>query len=75
MSWNYRVVRHEENDGWSEHFEIHEVYYRDGEPVMVTEGPVTPSGETLDELRAALELYTAALQQPALDYKAIAREG
>ena len=61
MPWNYRVI---EQDG---QFAIHEVFYNsDGSVAGVTETPVFPRGETLDDLAADISRYSDALSQPAL---------
>ncbi len=59
--WNYRVIESEEV------FRIHEVYYNSkGEITAFSEDPITPLGETLDELRGDLEYYLQALDRPVL---------
>ncbi|MBI5103130.1 MAG: hypothetical protein HZB33_15045 [Nitrospirae bacterium] len=59
--WNYRVIENEEV------FRIHEVYYNSkGEITGFSENPITPLGETLDELRGDLEYYIQALGRPVL---------
>jgi hypothetical protein len=75
--WNYRVVRKiREHNGtkWIT-FGIHEVYYRDGEPAMVTVDPVDPHGETFEELKEDLEWHNRALEKPVLKYEDIGSEG
>lgn len=59
--WNYRVVlRHEQ-------FAIHEVFYDDdGGIAGMTEEPVFPRAQTLEELRSELLRYTSALDEPVL---------
>ncbi len=60
--WNYRVVR---SDG---HYAVHEVFYRDDGSVEAwTEVPVALSAETLDDLRAELQSYAAALDRPPIE--------
>ena len=65
MTWNHRVVRtvyeHETLLG------IHEVFYEDGIPNMVTVNPVDVMGETLEELMQTLEWMLKALGQPILE--------
>ena len=61
MSWNYRVIV---QDG---QFAIHEVFYNpDGSVAGVTEAPVFPRGEVLDELATDISRYTEALSRPVL---------
>lgn len=59
--WNYRVIESEEV------FRIHEVYYnKKGEITAFSENPITPLGDTLDELKGDLEYYLQALGRPVL---------
>lgn len=59
--WNYRVIESEDI------FRIHEVYYNEkGGITAFSENPITPLGETLDELRGDLEYYLQALDRPVL---------
>lgn len=61
MTWNYRVIEDKEV------FRIHEVYYNDtGEITAISEDPIVPEGETLEELKDDLEYYFAALKNPVL---------
>ncbi len=61
MTWNYRVIEDKEV------FRIHEVYYNDaGEITAISEDPIVPQGETLEELKDDLEYYSAALKCPVL---------
>jgi len=69
MTWNYRVVRYENDDG-EEWFSIREAYYASPEspyPEMLTAEDMAPSAETLEGLRTNLEQMEAALKQPPLD--------
>ena len=67
MSWNYRVMRHGNNNG--DYYAIHEVYYdQNGKPRNWTDDDVGPCGESLDEVKACLELMKEALSKPILDY-------
>jgi hypothetical protein len=61
MTWNYRVI---ENKGM---FHIHEVYYNDKEEITaISEDPIAPAGETLEELKGDLKYYQQALKRPIL---------
>lgn len=61
MTWNYRVI---EDNG---QFSIHEVYYNDaGEITSVTEDPIAPGGETLEELQEDMAHYAEALKRHVL---------
>jgi hypothetical protein len=64
MSWKYRVMN---RDG---ELAIYEVYY-DEDGCIQGHGadPDYPAGDTLEELRANLELYCAALNKPVLEYR------
>jgi hypothetical protein len=75
MHWNYRVVRHFEEDG--EWFGFHEAYYEDEDSgviqdndskISVTIDPTSVTGHTLDELK---ERIRNAFEKPVLDYNSI----
>jgi len=56
MSWDYRVI---ENHGM---FTIHEVHYNDkGDIASISEDPMGPSGETLEELKDDMQYFLQAL--------------
>ena len=68
MSWNYRVIRRTHERG-PDTFGIHEVYYdNEDKPNACTVDPVSPYGETLEELKSDLDRMWKALEKPALDY-------
>jgi hypothetical protein len=61
MKWNYRVI---ESKGI---FHIHEVYYnKKNEITVISENPIAPLGETLEELKGDLKYYQQALKRPVL---------
>ena len=61
MFWNYRVI---ENDKM---FYIHEVYYNDnGDITAISEDPMRPHGETLEELENDMKYFLEALHRPML---------
>ena len=66
MTWNYRVVQRVEQTCTT--YAIHEVFYGNGIPKLVTEDAVAPMGESLEELRRDIEHYMLALDKPILDY-------
>jgi len=71
MSWNYRVVRKVHRVDGREEFQygIHEVYYDDDHvPTSCTVDPVTPYGDTEDELAQDMRYFASALEKPVLDY-------
>jgi hypothetical protein len=67
MSWNYRVVRfpHSQADidlaGHTHYYAIHSVYYTEGNPDGISEGPAILSADTpedvLAELRRMVETF------------------
>ena len=67
MSWNYRVMKHE-NKG-QEWYGIHEVYYTNRKPTSLSADAMHPSGETEAELHADIQLMLEAFNKPVLDYK------
>ncbi len=67
MSWNYRVVKHSYKD--EEVFQIHEVFYKNGQPNMITENGIAPFGEDKQELNDCMIYMMQALTKPVLDAK------
>lgn len=67
MSWNYRVVKHEdEHEVW---YGLHEVYYdEEHNPDGFSEKPIDPRGTTVEELRGDIDLMLQAFNRPVLDY-------
>jgi hypothetical protein len=84
QGWGYRVLRHvtdwkewfKDKGGLPEgHPEtedtlmIHEVYYdKTGKIHACTEEGVCPRGETLEELKADIDRYISALEDPIINY-------
>ena len=69
MSWNYRVIRRVVNDETM--FAVHEAYYNapgDERPHSITVEPVTPVGNTIEELREAICRFSESLSKPVLDH-------
>lgn len=61
MSWDYRVIEHEGA------FTVHEVHYNDkGAIISISEDPMGPSGETLEELKTDIEFFLRALDRQVL---------
>lgn len=61
MVWNYRIIEHDRM------FYIHEVYYNDnGDITAISEDPMHPHGETLEELKNDLEYFRQAFIRPIL---------
>lgn len=70
MTWNCRVMVRTDKQTGEKIYAIHEVYYdQDGNPESCTENPVSPMGETVDELRGDLSHYQEALAKPVLRYE------
>ncbi len=78
MPWNYRVIKRDymmEQDihGYTRpvytQYAIYEVYYKNGNIVVISKEPVQPAGDTFDELRNELrQMFVDALGKPILDY-------
>ena len=61
MSWDYRVIEHHGA------YTVHEVHYNEkGGIISISEDPMGPSGETLEELKADIEFFLQALGRPVL---------
>lgn len=82
--WNYRIVRkkhvwkdprtQEEKESYL--YGIHEAYYdKAGKVGAITENPVEPSGETIEDLRHSWMRMAEAFGQPLLDYDHIPEPG
>ena len=71
--WNHRVIRHrnEADEDEPYFYVVHEVHYEidgDSEEVVAwSEEGRAPQGETLEDLKIALERYQAALAKPVLE--------
>ena len=70
--WNHRVVRTTNASPIDQiegeyYFAIHEVYYNDaGEICGMTEDPIEPFGESLEDLKNSLERMMKACDRPIL---------
>ena len=71
--WNYRVIKKKlEEPRHEETFYIHEVYYnKNKEIVAMSEEPMYPFGETVDELMSDLNHMMKAFTREILDYGTI----
>ena len=68
--WNHRVIRTRHAKTETVAYYIHEVYYQeDGSIAGWTERPVTPVGETVQELRKEIERFLLACYRPILEEK------
>jgi len=60
MSWNYRIVRHDDHGGW---YAIHEVYYNSkGQICLISVDPDGPTGDTMQDLVADFRLQKEAFK-------------
>ena len=66
MTWNHRVIRHKQADEYW--LGVHEVYYENGAPTMVTMEPVGVGGYDVDEIRQTIEWMMKSLDKPVLEY-------
>jgi hypothetical protein len=82
--WNYRVVRKRyvkpdtgvRNERASYTYAIHEAYYdNNGYVGAITQDPVEPFGENIEELRHAWVMMVEAFGQPILDFETIPESG
>lgn len=65
MSWNYRILAHETNNGC--YFEIYEVYYdKNNKPNGYTSEPISVGGNDLKEIADELKRMATALEKPIL---------
>ena len=68
--WNYRVIRNHHTETNSVTYHVHEVYYReDGSIGGWTQEPVSPVGETVEELREDIRSFLHAFRCPILEVK------
>jgi hypothetical protein len=78
--WNYRVVRKRYVDPDTERssytYTIHEAYYdNSGHVGAVTQDPVQPFGENIEELRHSWIMMAEAFGLPILDFESIPEPG
>ena len=74
MSWNYRVIRREFENGEPQ-LAIHEVYYDENGAVRSwTLNPVVPAGETFEEFSEDLFFYRGAVGRPVLEEKELEKD-
>ncbi len=66
-TWNYRVLRHED-DGPDPVLGIHEVHYTEGMGIGPSAEPIIV-GKDIDELLAVLELLRVATSKPVIDMR------
>jgi hypothetical protein len=82
--WNYRVIRKKsihidptyKKESVDYTYAIHEAYYdKNGYVGAVTQDPVEPFGENVEELRHSWVMMAEAFGQPILDYENIPEAG
>jgi hypothetical protein len=82
--WNYRVVRKKnasidptnKKERVDYTYAIHEAYYdENGHVGAITQEPVEPFGDTVEELRHSWVMMAEAFGQPVLDYNTIPEPG
>jgi hypothetical protein len=82
--WNYRVVRKKntsidpknKKERVDYTYAIHEAYYdENGHVGAITQEPVEPFGDTVEELRHSWVMMAEAFGQPVLDYNNIPEPG
>ena len=82
--WNYRVVRKksvdadaiDEKERANYTYAIHEAYYdKNGYVGAITQDPIEPFGENIEELRHAWVMMAEAFGQPILDHDNIPEPG
>jgi len=64
MSWNYRILAHENNG--EIFFQLHEVYYKEEIPNGYTANPITVGSETLKGIKWTLNKMQEAAKKPIL---------
>jgi len=67
-TWNHRVVRKRDAHCEDEfYYEIHEAHYNEnGELCAITENPIVPSGNDIEELKTIFERMAEACDKPIL---------
>ena len=82
--WNYRVVRKrhvytdpkDKNERVDYTYTIHEAYYdNNGYVGAITQDPIEPAGENIEDLRHSWVMMAEAFGQPILDYDNIPEPG
>lgn len=70
MSWNYRVMYHEEEDPNNNWYGVHEVFYTSEDKIWAwTENPIEPIGESKEEVLNILDTMKRDIEnQEVLNY-------
>ncbi len=70
MTWNYRVMKHVEED--FTYYHIHEVYYNeDGSVASCSQYQCSPFGADVEELTEDFKLMAGAFERPVIPYEEI----
>lgn len=64
MSWNYRIIKRTYED--DDYYELHEVYYEEGNKFSWTVDAICPYGETVEELRSNIDMMLVAFSKPVM---------
>lgn len=69
--WDYRVLRDDLGDKDNEELAIHEVYYFENngeeEARSYTKDPVSPRGDSMEELKKDAAVFFQAIEKPILN--------
>lgn len=68
VTWNHRLMRRIDEVSGEEIYQIHEVFYEEGEVKGWTENGIAPLGETKKKLKKELKRMLDSLDKPVLDY-------
>ncbi|MCK5016688.1 MAG: hypothetical protein KAS32_06390 [Candidatus Peribacteraceae bacterium] len=76
MAWDYRVVKHWDEEESEDFFAIHEAYYDEDDdgnvevdPHSITSTPVPPFSSSEEELKKSyLEMIMKAFDKPTLNF-------
>ena len=67
--WNYRICKRTDPKTQSIYYAIHEAFYnKDGSIFALSQDPIEPMGETVNELTSDLNYMMLALSKEVLDY-------
>ena len=70
MSWNYRIVRKNNDRFGEETYQIHECYYWPDQSVrFVSSRGIDPWGESFDELKENMHQMAEAFHRPVVEWR------
>jgi len=67
--WNHRVIQHvcpRLTSPPEIYYQIHEVHYRKGKPIMWTQDPIPVGGDDIKSIRWVLKMMNKCLKKPIL---------